>query len=65
MQEKEKAQSAHWINFGVAPDENGTIVTHPCEVWYRESYDVAAPIRKINIVKKYEEEGNRGGEVLD
>ena len=26
-------------------------MAHPGEVWYRNSYEITAPIRKINIVK--------------
>ena len=50
-QEQAAIQKAHWIKFGAGPDESGTMVAHPGEVWYRDSYDVAAPIRKVGIAR--------------
>lgn len=31
-----------WLNFGIG-EENGVLVAHPDEVWFRESYDKSEP----------------------
>ena len=44
-----KIMKVRWLNFGVGELPDGTLVSHPDEVWYRMSLDTDEPWKKIQL----------------
>ena len=44
-----KIMKVRWLNYGVGELPDGTLESHPDEVWYRMSLDTNEPWKKINL----------------
>jgi hypothetical protein len=54
--EKVYLADIRWLNYGIGEDQEGKLVSHPNQVWYRTSFDKREPWKKIDLKRRNSEE---------
>jgi len=44
-----RIREIHWLNFGWGEDSDGQMVQHPDEVWFRNSFAINEPWKKVRV----------------